>query len=271
MQSIRDLGFALLAWLADNPAFTVVLFTAVIWPALSGVLSFAWRKLEERAPNVIALLRAVGLDLPGAKRAMVALVSGFLARRGVKTPPMPLLPLAMLVLSLAVVAPACGFLAAHLPEIVAAVSEAATKIDLVEDFVRRFFAAYPDPKREAEVMGAIGRARSTLAAAEHAAAGADSLTKAQKDDAFAEFRRAWDELEAGVAGIPGLRLVRPGDALDGISPNDLVIRRPVAAQVPASCGRAASSPIRPRRRGSGPTSTPASCSRAPRRRRRRTT
>jgi hypothetical protein len=233
MQSIRDLGLGLLNWLSTHPEFTVVLFTAVVWPALSGALSFAWRTLEERAPNVIALLRAVGLDLPGAKRALVALISGFLKRRGVKTPPMPLLPLLGLVLTLAIVAPACGFIAAHLPEMVAVVSEAVTKLDLVEGFVKEYFRASPDPKREAQVMGAIERARSTLAAAEHATAGADSLTKAQKDDAFAEFRRAWDELEQVVAGIPGLRLVHPGDALDGIGPNDLVIRRPVAAEAPS--------------------------------------
>lgn len=87
MDTIRTLGLSLLAWLADHPELTVALFTAVIWPALSAALSLAHRTIERRAPNVAALLASVGLDLPGARRALVALARGWLARRGVIAPP----------------------------------------------------------------------------------------------------------------------------------------------------------------------------------------
>jgi hypothetical protein len=93
MDTIRTLGLSLLAWLADHPELTVALFTAVIWPALSAALSLAHRTIEARAPNVAALLASVGLDLPGARRALVALTRGWLARRGViAPPPVPDLP-----------------------------------------------------------------------------------------------------------------------------------------------------------------------------------
>ena len=84
MDSVRTLGLSLLSWLADHPEFTVVMFSAVIWPVLTAVLTSASKRLEERAPNVAALLRAAGLDVPGVLRAIAAL-----ARRKVPAVPPP--------------------------------------------------------------------------------------------------------------------------------------------------------------------------------------
>lgn len=53
---------------------------AIIWPVLTGLLSFAFGALSRRYPIVTAILRASGLDLPALGRAL---------RKRMEPPPAP--------------------------------------------------------------------------------------------------------------------------------------------------------------------------------------
>lgn len=57
---------ALLAFLDAHPA----LYTIVVWPLLTGCVSFFHRSIEPRFPRLVGWLRATGLDLPKAWAAL---------------------------------------------------------------------------------------------------------------------------------------------------------------------------------------------------------
>lgn len=78
---IVAVAVAVWAWCGEHPT--------IAWPIAVALVSFGFDRFERRFPNVVELLRATGLDVPRAKRAAIALLRGFLERRGVVVPPDP--------------------------------------------------------------------------------------------------------------------------------------------------------------------------------------
>ncbi len=54
------------------PQLAAIVISLVVWPALTGLLSFVFHRLEERFPVLVAALRASGLDLPRTLEAIRA-------------------------------------------------------------------------------------------------------------------------------------------------------------------------------------------------------
>jgi len=71
---------ALVAWFAAHPEAVVL-----GWPLVSGLASFGYHKVEHRFPQLVAALRASGVDFPAILRAVVAAFT----RRRVTLPPAP--------------------------------------------------------------------------------------------------------------------------------------------------------------------------------------
>ena len=55
-----------------HPELAAVLVTSVVWPAITGLLSLGYHRLEVRYPTAVAYLRAAGLDLPRTLSAIRA-------------------------------------------------------------------------------------------------------------------------------------------------------------------------------------------------------
>lgn len=123
---------------------------------------------------------------------------------------------------------ALGPIISALPEIIAVVTDATLILDQIEAFVRRFFAARPDPDKEQAVARALGRARAALVAAQRTAKGAQNLDQQKIDEAFADFKVAYRELRGLVDGIPGLRVARAGEPTLSATPGELVVPEPEA-------------------------------------------
>ncbi len=62
-----------LVWAEANPVLAVALI-GIVWPALTGAASLLYHRFEARFPNLIATLRASGLDIPQTARNLVALL-----------------------------------------------------------------------------------------------------------------------------------------------------------------------------------------------------
>jgi len=75
---------AILAWLEAHPELAGVFAVAVVWPALSGLASFADGWLAKRYPVALAVGRALGFDL---KRLLAILFSRALESRKLPVPP----------------------------------------------------------------------------------------------------------------------------------------------------------------------------------------
>jgi hypothetical protein len=123
--------------------------------------------------------------------------------------------------------PACAAVVTTLPAIIAAVVDGALVLDTIASFIRRYFAAHPDPSNQDKLLKveiAIARARAALDAALRIAQGAEKLNQAKIDEAFADFRMAYQEL---------LILVQPfgissgGDKL-AATPGGLKVPEPMA-------------------------------------------
>jgi hypothetical protein len=54
------------------PQLAAIVVSLVVWPTLTGLLSFAFHRLEERYPALVAMLRASGLDMPRTLEAIRA-------------------------------------------------------------------------------------------------------------------------------------------------------------------------------------------------------
>jgi hypothetical protein len=54
------------------PQLAAIVISLVVWPTITGLLSFAFARLEERFPVLVATLRASGLDLPRTLEAIRA-------------------------------------------------------------------------------------------------------------------------------------------------------------------------------------------------------
>jgi hypothetical protein len=121
---------------------------------------------------------------------------------------------------------ACATVAAHLPSVIAAVTDGVMVLDTIDRFADAYFSSHgADPRTQAKVDGAIERARAALNAALRAAQGAEHLTQEQIDAAFADFRAAYAELLALVAPL-GVRQ-GTGETLRA-SPGNLVVPEPLA-------------------------------------------
>src|SRR5688500_16867770 len=134
---------------------------------------------------------------------------------------------------LVMTAPGCAAVVSALPSVIAAVTDAMLILDQIEDFVRRYFAANPDPAREKKFDVAMTRCRSALVAAQRTAKGAEKLDQQKVDEAFAEFKVAYRELAALCATIPGLRVQKPGEKPLTARPGELAVPAPEALTIKA--------------------------------------
>ncbi len=53
---------SLIVWAEANPVLAAALI-GIVWPMVTGALSFAYDRLEERFPNAVSFMRHAGLDL----------------------------------------------------------------------------------------------------------------------------------------------------------------------------------------------------------------
>lgn len=137
------------------------------------------------------------------------------------------LPLLALLGALLVL-PGCAAVASVLPDVIAAVTDGVLILDQIEDFVRRYFAANPNPEKEKALAKALAKARGALIAAQRASKGAEKLDQQKVDEAFADFRVAYQELRALVDGVPGFRVQKPGEPKLTAGPGELVVPEPEA-------------------------------------------
>lgn len=116
-------------------------------------------------------------------------------------------------------APGCATIAPFLPKVIAAVTDGALVIDTIDRFVDRYFESRPNAELQKKVDVAVARTRSALDAALRIASGAQDLNQAKVDEAFKEFRLAYQDLLALVgplgvmAGGGGKLQARPGGLL----------------------------------------------------------
>ncbi len=54
------------------PQLAVLVVTLIVWPTITGLMSLGYARLEARFPALVELLRASGLDLPRATKALRA-------------------------------------------------------------------------------------------------------------------------------------------------------------------------------------------------------
>ena len=133
---------------------------------------------------------------------------------------------------LAFVAPmGCAAVAPYLPAVIAAVTDGGLVVDTIDRFVDRYFETRPNAELQKKIDVAIARTRSALDAALRIASGAQDLNQAKIDEAFAEFRRAYQDLLAltgplGVMSGSGGRLQARPDGLLVPEPMALTLRVP---------------------------------------------
>jgi hypothetical protein len=103
----------------------------------------------------------------------------------------------MLVFAMLVALPTGGCMHAQaLSKIAAGISDAQVVLDLVQSAVNQFFAMRPKPDAQAKVQEALDRSRLAVGVAIRAANGAQALSDDQLAAAFANFEKAWGELQA---------------------------------------------------------------------------
>lgn len=122
----------------------------------------------------------------------------------------------------------CAAVAAYLPSIVAAITDATLILDNIKSFADRYFVVKPDPTLQEKVDSAVSRARIALDLAIRATQGASDLTQEQIDKAFSEFKDAYVDL---------LKLVEPigvttGDGIK-VVPGGLNVPSPMALALKA--------------------------------------
>lgn len=115
----------------------------------------------------------------------------------------------MLATTLTVSTASCAAVVSYLPTVVAVVQDALIVVDQIKVFVDGVHAVKPDTDLT-KVYQAIARTKTALDGALRATNGVDHLTKEQADEAFADFRVAYQDLVAlvaplGVSTGPGLK------------------------------------------------------------------
>lgn len=119
--------------------------------------------------------------------------------------------LGVLCLSLAILlgAGGCAAVMSFLPTVIAAVSDATMILDQIQTFVTNYYRDHPDATKEKQAMLALAKARSALIGAQRAAQGAEKLDQKKIDEAFQDFKVAYQE----VLAIVGPLGVTSGDGL----------------------------------------------------------
>jgi hypothetical protein len=138
------------------------------------------------------------------------------------------LVLALLVALAAAPVSGCAAIVSNLPAVIAAVTDGMMVVDAIEAFVRRFFAASPNPDLQRKVDVAVSKTRSALSAALRISDGAQKLDQAQVDAAFADFKTAYLEL---VALVAPLGVQQQGDTLRATPGGGLVVPEPLALRL----------------------------------------
>lgn len=105
------------------------------------------------------------------------------------------------VLALVAALGGCATVTAALPKVIAAVTDAVMVLDAVDGFIDQHFKENPDPAAEASVRAIVARTRGALSAALRTANAAQKLDQAEVDGAFAEFRKAYQDLMAVLAPL----------------------------------------------------------------------
>lgn len=174
---------------------------AGVWGIVSGTVAVAG---QETLPAVAGAIHPkvanvmFGKEMPAGKAPSV------------KPPPMMTL---MLCLALAFGSVGCAAIASALPTVISAVVDGMSIIDQIQHFVDAYFANKPDKEKYEQVAHAIARCRSALNTANRIANGAEKLNQEKVDDAFTDFRVAYQELMVLVGPLG----VVPADAL-GVDP-----------------------------------------------------
>lgn len=122
-------------------------------------------------------------------------------------------------------APGCAAVAPYLPTVIAAVTDGGLVIDTIDKFVDRYFEARPNAELQKKVDIAVARTRSALDAALRIASGAQDLNQAKVDEAFLEFRLAYQDL---LALVGPLGVMAGGGGKLQARPGGLVVPEPMA-------------------------------------------
>ena len=112
-----------------------------------------------------------------------------------------LIALAMLSCFLAL--PACAALAKWLPVVISALGEAGQVLDAIDGVALAHFEANPDAEARKTYGQIMSRARSSLALAHRLSKGTDDASKQKINEAFGEFKKAYQDLLAllGPLGV----------------------------------------------------------------------
>jgi len=116
----------------------------------------------------------------------------------------------------------CGT-AGFLPSVLVAVTEAGQVLDAIVAFVTSYFLRHPDADAQVKVQKALVRCRTALSVLTRVAAGAEKVDQGRIDQAFAEFKAAYEELLAltepygvkkrdGLAATAEMLAVPPAEA-----------------------------------------------------------
>ena len=103
---------------------------------------------------------------------------------------------AALAVTIALSTAGCAALASVLPDVIAAVTDGAQILDVIERFVANYFASHPDAEAQKRLGDAVTRCRVALNVALRTAKAAKALDDQQVEAAFDEFKRAYLELLA---------------------------------------------------------------------------
>ncbi len=131
----------------------------------------------------------------------------------------------VLSLTLALTSVGCAALISALPTVIAAVTDAAQILDAIEHFVHAYYLQKPDPVKEAICDKAIAKSRTALNAALRIAQGTEKLDQAKVDEAFADFKLAYQELLVIVEPL-GVHAAPLGKFMS--TPNGLIVPEPIA-------------------------------------------
>jgi len=85
--------------------------------------------------------------------------------------------------------------------VIAAVTEAQAILDAIDAAASRYFVASPNSEAHKRYARAMARARLSLSAAMRTAQGAEKLDQQKVDEAFQEFRKAYQDLLAVVGPL----------------------------------------------------------------------
>lgn len=122
----------------------------------------------------------------------------------------------------------CATIGMALPTILMAIQDGSLVLETIDSFVRTYFASKTDDERYIKIEKAIARSREALDAALRITQGADKLDQQKVDEAFADFKIAYNDLVALTAPL-GVRTGAGG--LLKASPGGLNVPEPLALKI----------------------------------------